>query len=125
MTPLQNFKQIGYSALALLFIAFAIKWIGAPIYYFWILIAVVVFLKLFFVLFLFKEKKLKPGIGLYLIMTGVALILASLALDKIFFTLSIHKVLFYIAITLKITGIAMILLVNGKVNASKQSEEII
>lgn len=113
MNKLTN-KAFLYAGLALLLIAFIIRWagIGASYYLFWGVLGIAIVFKSIFLVLTFCEKGLKLSWGLRLILIGVLLIVLSLIFKYIIFLPLIRDILFYGAIMLKITG--LILLITQK-----------
>ncbi len=107
-----NNKVFLYSGLALLLIAFIIRWaeIGIPYYLFWIVFGMGILLKAAFLVNTFRVKDLKFSLGLYFIIAGVILIFLSLVFKYIYPAVLIRNILFYGAITLKIMGLALLLI---------------
>ncbi|MDR2147579.1 MAG: hypothetical protein LBE91_14090 [Tannerella sp.] len=102
-----------YIGLSLLVIAFAVRWLHVlPAYWFWILLGVAISFKTYFLILTFRNKSVKVGWWLYLILAGVVMIFASLLFKNIFPYPVIRNILFFGAILLKIIG--LILLLTGK-----------
>lgn len=104
-----NRKIYLFTGLGILLIAFIVRWIDAPLFYFRILFGIAISFKSIFLIFVFQEKGFKPGLWLYLILSGVAMILLSLLFKNIFPIPALHKTLFYGAIVLKISGLVRML----------------
>jgi hypothetical protein len=98
-----------FSALVLLSISFIIKWLEMSAWCFWILLSTAILLKILFLIAVFSTKGFKPGLWLYFILAGVALILISMLFKTIFPVPILHKILFYGAISLKIIGLILML----------------
>jgi hypothetical protein len=92
-------KILLYSCLGILLIAFIFQWTGPPSYYFWILLGFAIVFKTLFLISVFRLKGFKPSLGLYFILTGVAMILISLLFKTIFPLPVLYKILFYGAIS--------------------------
>jgi len=103
-----------YVGLSLLAIAFAIKWFGAPMFCFWILLGAAILFKVFFLIVSLRSKSVTVGLWLYLILAGVAMILASMLFKNIFQNFIVRIILFHGAILLKITGLILMLLDKKK-----------
>lgn len=101
-----------YSGLSLLLVAFIVKWLGAPLYCFWALLGMAIVLKVFFLITIFRIKGFKPGLWLYLIFAGVAMILVSLLFKSVFPMPDIRNMLFYGAISLKVIGLFLMVFEN-------------
>lgn len=104
-----NKKMYLFIGLGILLIAFVVKWANAPLFYFRILIGIALLFKFIFLIFVFREKGFKPALWLYLIMSGVTMIMLSMFFKNIFPMSSLYKILFYGAITLKISGLVLML----------------
>ncbi|MDR1349068.1 MAG: hypothetical protein LBJ63_11710 [Prevotellaceae bacterium] len=102
-------KTFLYVGLGILAIAFAFKFTVAPAYYFWLLLSTAIIFKIFFLTAVFSEKGFRPSLWLCLILTGVALILASMLFKTVFPIPALYKVLFYGAISLKVTGLFLMI----------------
>ncbi|MDR1331255.1 MAG: hypothetical protein LBK07_04050 [Tannerella sp.] len=102
-------KAFLYSGLGMLLVAFAAKWTGAPAYCFWTLLGVAILLKTLFLISVFQTKGFRPGLWLYLILTGVALILISMPFKTLIPVPALYKTLFYSAISLKAGGLILML----------------
>ncbi|MDR2042356.1 MAG: hypothetical protein LBP98_08595 [Tannerella sp.] len=98
-----------YSGLGVLLVAFASKWTGAAVCYFWLLLGAAVVLKTLFLISVFRAREFKPSLWFHLILTGVSLILLSQLFKTIFPVPVLYKILFYSAITLKATGLILML----------------
>lgn len=99
-----------YSGLSLLLIAFTVKWTGAPLCCFRILLGIAISLKSIFLILVFREKGFRPSLWLYLILSGVAMILLSILFKNTFPMPVLNKILFYGAIILKVSGLGLMLL---------------
>ncbi len=104
-----NRKIYLFIGLGILLIAFVVKWADTPLFYFRILLGVVILFKSIFLIFVFREKGFKPALWLYLILSGVAMILLSMLFKNIILIPALNKTLFYGAITLKISGLVLML----------------
>ena len=106
-----------YIGLGVLLLAFIFRWTELPVFYFWTLFSIAIFLKALFLLFTFREKGFKPQLWFYLILAGVALIFLSIPFKTIVPIPLVYKVLFYSAITLKATGLVLLLFsrINKKI----------
>ena len=111
-----GYKVFLYAGLSLLAIAFIVKWLDAPVYYFWILLGLAISFKVYFLAITLRSKSIRYGLWLYFILTGVAMILTSLLFKNIFPIPIIRNILFFGAILLKITGV--ILMFSGKKTTS-------
>jgi len=107
-----NNKIFLYSGLALLLIAFIIRWagMGIPLYYFWILTGIAITLKSIFLINVFRRKEFKPALWLYFILAGVVMILISLLFKHVYPMPSVWFVLFYGAIILKVSGLILMII---------------
>jgi hypothetical protein len=116
MKYLQKHKKIFlYTGLGILIIAFVVKFtVAPPAYYFWILLSAAIIFKMFFLIAVFSEKGFKPSLWLYLILTGVVLILISMLFKTIFSIPVLYKILFYGAISLKVTGLFLMIFSKSK-----------
>jgi hypothetical protein len=94
--------------LGILVVSFIVKWAGASLYYFWILLFAAIVFKTLFLIATVSKKGFKPRLWLYFILTGVALILISMLFKTTFPVL--YKILFYGAISLKATGLVLMIL---------------
>ena len=99
-----------YAGLGLLVIAFVVKWLGAPIVCFWILLGAAISFKILFLIISFRNKSIRGGLWLYFILAGVAMILLSLLFKNIFPIPIVRNILFYGAIFLKISGLILLFL---------------
>ncbi|MDR2065815.1 MAG: hypothetical protein LBP85_08940 [Prevotellaceae bacterium] len=102
-------KSFLYGGLGILAVSFIVKWTGAPLLYFWILLCMAIILKAFFLTAVISTKRLKPGLWLYFIMTGVIMILISIFFKTAFHVPAVHKILFYTAVFLKATGLILMI----------------
>jgi hypothetical protein len=98
-----------YSGLGILLVAFAAKWTGMAMYYFWTGLGIAVALKTLFLISVFRAGEFRPGLWFYLILTGVGLILISLLFKTVFPVPLLYKILFYSAISFKVTGLILML----------------
>jgi len=89
-----NRKIYLFIGLGTLLIAFIVKWADAPLIYFRILLGVAISFKSIFLIFVFREKGFKPALWLYLILSGVAMILLSMLLKNIIPMPALNKTLF-------------------------------
>ena len=94
-----------YSGLGILIISLIVKWLDLSLCCFWILMGVAIALKFLFLVSIFREREFKPSLWLYLILTGVAMILLSLLFKNIIPVPVVYRVLFFGAITLKVSGL--------------------
>ena len=99
-----------YIGLGVLLAAFIARWLGAPLCCFWILLGLAVFFKASFLITVFRAKSFRPGLWLYLILAGVAMILTSHLFKTVFPIPVVRSILFYGAISLKISGLMLMLL---------------
>lgn len=111
-----NNKVFLYSGLALLAIAFIIRYLGVGVsfYLFWILFGIAILLKALFLVGTFSKKGLKAGKWLCFILAGVILIFVSMVFKYLYPVPLLRDILFYGAITLKVIG--LILMLTGKNN---------
>ncbi|MDR0421022.1 MAG: hypothetical protein LBH30_06220 [Prevotellaceae bacterium] len=110
MKRIQAHKKLFlYLGLGILALAFAVKFIGAPAYCFWILLIAAIMLKIGFLISVCFAKEFRPSVWLYLILAGVALILTSMLFKTIFPMPVLRGILFYGAILLKITGLFLMI----------------
>ncbi len=111
-------KLFLYTGLTLLLLSLILKYFGAiTVIYVPIFIAAIV-LKLIFLINIFKQKNSLNKTGLYIILSGVVLIIISLIFKKAIPMPVVNKILFYMAITLKISGVLHII-TNRKTNLAK------
>lgn len=105
-----------YSGLALLAIAFLIRYggIGVSYYLFWIVFATAILLKTTFLVNIFRVKGFKPGLWLYLILAGVLLIFVSLIFKYLVPLPLLRNILFYGAIILKVSGLILMIFQKKK-----------
>jgi hypothetical protein len=101
-----------YTGIGLLGIAFVVKWLNAPIYYFWILLGLAISLKIIFLVIALRNKSIRVGLWLYLILAGVVMILTSFLFKHIFPIPIVQNILFFCSISLKIIGLILMLLKN-------------
>ncbi|MDR1407257.1 MAG: hypothetical protein LBJ23_04325 [Tannerella sp.] len=102
-------KAFLYSGLGILLAAFAAGRTGMPAYVFWILLGAAVTLKTLFLISVFRVKGFRPALWLYLILTGVALILVALLFRTVFHAPALYGILFYSAVSLKVAGLILML----------------
>jgi uncharacterized membrane protein HdeD (DUF308 family) len=107
-------KAFLYGGLGVLLIAFAVKWMGMPVYAFRILLGIAIALKMVFLIFVFRAKGFRPGLWLYLILSGVAMILVSMLFKTVFPVPALYRILFCGAILLKMAGLALMLFSKRK-----------
>ncbi|MDR0413355.1 MAG: hypothetical protein LBH61_06110 [Dysgonamonadaceae bacterium] len=98
------FLSTGLGMLAAAFIAYRL---GAPGCYSGALLGVAILLKMLFLTAVFSTKGFRPGLWLYFILAGVALILISLLFKTVFPVRILYQILFYSAISLKMTGLVL------------------
>jgi hypothetical protein len=110
----KNNKIFLYTGLGILLTAFILKWSAAITYWFWILLGVAIVFKVAFLISVFRTKGFKPKLWLFLILTGVAVILISILFKTVFHIPNVYKILFYIAIALKTTGLILMIFSNRK-----------
>jgi hypothetical protein len=105
-----NNKVFLYGGLALLFIAFAIRWLrpGISLVYFGVLLGMAITLKSIFLITIFRRKGFKPALWLYFILAGVIMILLSLLFKYAYPVPSVQLTLFYGAILLKVSGLILL-----------------
>ncbi len=103
-----------YIGLGILLVAFVVKWLNAPMFWFWTLLGMAISFKLYFLIAIFRAGSFQPSLWFYLILTGVAMILTSLLFKNILPIPIIRNILFYGAISLKITGLTLMLLEKKK-----------
>ena len=113
-------KLFLYAGLGLLAVAFAVKWLGAPMCCFWVLLGLAVSFKILFLTASFRSKSIKVGLWFYFISAGVMLILLSFFFKNII----LHNALFYGAILLKIAGLMLMFSGKEKRKKKKQQKEI-
>jgi FtsH-binding integral membrane protein len=104
-------KILLYAGLLILCVSFIFKRENNPVL-FGILLSTAILLKVFFLITVFQAKGFKQEGWLYLMLTGVAVMLFSL-----FFKNSLpvlHKLLFYLAISLKLSGLLLLIFQNKK-----------
>lgn len=102
-----------YGGLCLLFVAILFRAFGIPSLYFWVTFSAAISLKAFFLILTFRKKGFKPGLGLYLILAGVAMILISILFKTVYPFPVLRNILFYGAIALKVIGL-LIMIFRGK-----------
>ncbi|MDR1602250.1 MAG: hypothetical protein LBS42_07470 [Tannerella sp.] len=107
-------KAFLYGGLGVLFIAFAVKWTGMSECVFRILLGTAIALKAVFLVYVFRAKGFRPGLWLYLILSGVAMILVSMLFRTAFPVPALSGILFYGAIALKVTGLILMLFSKRK-----------
>jgi hypothetical protein len=108
MKKIQKHKTLFlYGGLGILAVSFIVRQTDAPACYFWILLCTAIILKIFFLIAAVAEKGFRPGLWLYLIMAGIAMILISMPFKTAFPLPVLHKILFYGAISLKVTGLVL------------------
>lgn len=103
-----------YLGLALLLFSFVLRYLGASALVFWTVFGVAVFLKVFFLILVFRAKGFKPSLWLYLILAGVALIFISMLFKTLFPIPLLRNVLFYGAIALKLSGLVLMIRRRGE-----------
>ncbi|MDR1552391.1 MAG: hypothetical protein LBS69_02870 [Prevotellaceae bacterium] len=109
MKTIQKHRKLFlYSGLSILAVSFIVKWTGAPLYYFHILLCTAIVLKMLFLIAVVSIKGFKPGLWFYFILAGVAMILISMLFKTAFPIL--YKILFYGAIALKTAGLILMIL---------------
>jgi hypothetical protein len=109
MTDKTGYRVFLYAGIGLLLTAFSAKWLGVSMCYFWILLAAAITSKITFLMIALRRKSVRPGLWLYLILAGIAMILASLLFKHIFPMPLVRNILFFGAIFLKVTGLALML----------------
>jgi predicted membrane channel-forming protein YqfA (hemolysin III family) len=82
--------------------------------YFYIFLTLGIALKTLFLISVFRRKGFRPSPGLYLILSGVALILFSLIFKTIYPAPRLRSILIIIAIALKSTGIIFLIITKLK-----------
>ncbi|MDR2293046.1 MAG: hypothetical protein LBE11_06180 [Prevotellaceae bacterium] len=102
-------KSFLYAGLGILAVSFIVKWLGAPLYCFLILLCMAIVLKSFFLISVISAKGFKPNLWFYFILAGVCMILISMLFKTIFHVTAVHKILFYGAISLKTTGLILMI----------------
>jgi hypothetical protein len=102
-------KLFLYSGLGILVVSFTVKWLGAPVYYFWLLLGIAILLKALFLASVFSVKGFKPSLWLSFILTGVAMILISMLFKTIFPASILYKIFFRGAIILKTAGLILLI----------------
>ncbi|MDR2127073.1 MAG: hypothetical protein LBP63_09625 [Prevotellaceae bacterium] len=107
-------KTFLYGGLGLLFVSFAVKWLGVSIYCFWILFCMAIILKALFLICAFSSKGFKPGLWLYLILAGAVMILISMIFKTAVPVPVLHKILFYGAVSLKTAGLLLMIFYRQK-----------
>ena len=110
----KNSKIFLYTGLGILLTALILKWFAAITYWFWILLGIAIVFKTAFLISLFRTKEFKPKLWLFLILTGVAIILISMFFKTVFHIPLVYKILFYTAISLKATGLILMIFSNRK-----------
>gem|GEM_PF-6976433 len=75
---------------------------------FWVLLCAGVCTKTAFLIFTFRMPDFRMSAGMYMILTGVTLILLSLLFKWVWVMPLLRNILFYSAITLKVSGVAML-----------------
>ena len=100
-------KVFLYAGLVILLVAVSVRWIWPFSTAFWILFITAIILKAYFLITVFRAKGFKPGLWLYLILAGVALIFLSILFKTVFHIPLLRDILFYTAICLKIAGLTL------------------
>ncbi|MCD7930370.1 MAG: hypothetical protein LUH15_02830 [Tannerellaceae bacterium] len=101
-------KKILFSGLFIFLLAGLGFALGLPAVICWMLLAGGIGLKMFFLFYTFRSPGFKMSAGMYMILTGVGLILLSMLFKTVYPFPLIRTILFYSAIALKISGVVLL-----------------
>ncbi|MDR0794815.1 MAG: hypothetical protein LBE79_01990 [Tannerella sp.] len=116
-------KILLYAGLGMLALAYSVKWLDAPVYYFWILFGLAITFKVLFLIAALRSKHFRAGLWLYMILAGVALIMVSFIFKHFFSIPMIQNLLIYCAITLKLCGIMLMFWENRETGTANRKKK--
>ncbi len=106
---MNNRKLSLFTGLTLLLVAACLYWTGQPSSVYLCVFGAAIVFKSLFLYQTLRAPGFKMSIAMYMILAGIALILASLLFKNIYPQPVIRNILFYTAIALKVSGVSWLL----------------